>query len=229
MKRFYTQVTVGEGGHILLDGKPIKTPEGMVIAAPNVAVAEAMQQEWATQGDTIDWNQLPITRLAGGGQTLTPEEAERVRADLAGYVDTDMLCYWSEEGAVKALQQTHWQPVLDWVRQRFDCTLLVTHTITPIRQSAAAHQAVQHYLVMLDGMELVVFSRLCPLLGSVWLAMALHQGAVSVEAAVQAAQLDELFQALRWGEDAEATKVREAKAAEIRLLSGLFLMLGERA
>lgn len=228
MKRFYQHVGIvqAEGGwHLLLDGKPIKTPEGVVIAAPSETIAKAMQQEWKRQGEKVDWNTLPATRLVGGAQTLTQAEAQQLCADLAAYVDTDMICYWSDRALLQAEHKKHWQGVIDFVRTRFDVSLGTTTAMSPLSQPAAAHEAAKNYLASLSPLALVIFGRLAPALGSLWLAIALHESALDVAAAIAAAQVDEAFQAARWGEDAEAAAARSAKAAEIRLLESLLAHL----
>lgn len=232
MKRFYKNVAIVQNGtewHLLLDGKPIKTPEGTVIAAPSELMAQAMQQEWMKQGEKIDWNYLPVTRLVGGAQTLSDAEAQQLRTDLAAYVDTDMVCYWSDEEAMAAQHKKHWQPVLDFVRARFDVSLATTTSMSPLSQPAAAHTAATSYLAALCPLSLVIFGRLAPALGSLWLAIALCEKTLDVQAAIAAAQIDEAFQTARWGEDAEALAVRTAKSEEIRLLADLLLMLGAQA
>lgn len=230
MKRFYQKVTTepsGDGFHILLDGKPIKTPDGHIIVAPNVAIAQAMQQEWQSQGERIDWNLLPVTRLVGGGQTISNDEAKTLREDLAAYVDTDMLAYWGADARLKALQTQHWQPVLDWVRARFDVTLKTTFDVIPIAQSPQAHKAAAHYLASLDHMALVVMGQLVPLLGSVWLGKALREQAIDVQAVIVCAQLEEQFQATHWGVDEQAARVLAEKAQSTQQLGKVLLMLGE--
>lgn len=230
IKRFYQTVThepSGYGFHLLLDGKPIKTPDGHVIIAPNVALAEAMQAEWQAQGERIDWNHLPVTRLVGGGQTMSEDEAQALRADLAAYVDTDMLAYWGQDARLQALQAQHWQPVLDWVRGRFDVTLQTTCEIIPIAQSPQAHKAATYYLVSLDHMALVVMGQLVPLLGSVWLGLALRENAIDANAAIIASQLEEQFQATHWGVDEQAAAILAQKAQSTRQLASVLLMLGQ--
>ncbi len=51
-KRFYTSAGVGEadgGLTVTLDGKPIRTPSGRHVVAPNRAIAEAIAAEWNAQ------------------------------------------------------------------------------------------------------------------------------------------------------------------------------------
>src|SRR6476469_8823608 len=65
-KRFYRAATVGEGAPypLLLDGRPVKTPAGNALAAPALALAQAIAVEWEAQGERIDPATMPVTRLA---------------------------------------------------------------------------------------------------------------------------------------------------------------------
>src|ERR1700675_676591 len=68
-RRFYeTAATAAEpGGYaVRLDDKPVRTPARRVLAAPTLALAEAIAAEWQAQQDVIDPAKLPRTRLASG-------------------------------------------------------------------------------------------------------------------------------------------------------------------
>ena len=56
-KRFYKEARAGErdGAYaLLLDGRPAKTPGRNAFAAPTLAAAEALAEEWERQADLID-------------------------------------------------------------------------------------------------------------------------------------------------------------------------------
>ncbi|MGH8172943.1 MAG: ATP12 family protein, partial [Rhodanobacteraceae bacterium] len=64
-KRFYTQAGVAEtegGFAVTLDGKPIRTPSGRHVVAPNTDIAEAIATEWNAQVETINPLTMPLTR-----------------------------------------------------------------------------------------------------------------------------------------------------------------------
>src|SRR5271168_5211775 len=66
-KRFYDKAEAAvtpEGYAVRLDGKPVRTPAGRVLAAPTPALAEALTAEWDAQRDVIDPAKMPLTRLA---------------------------------------------------------------------------------------------------------------------------------------------------------------------
>src|SRR5262249_20897014 len=63
-KRFYAAVTVGEapgGWAILLDGRPVRTPRKLQLVVPTRALAEAIAEEWAAQGERVDPSTMPLS------------------------------------------------------------------------------------------------------------------------------------------------------------------------
>ena len=123
MKRFYKQATVApvEGGYtVLLDGKPIRTPAKAALAVKSRKLAEAMAEEWQTQGEEIKPADLPLTRLAGTAIDLIEPRRAQIIAEIAKYAATDLLCYRAEQPAragrapARGLASRH----LDWAGSR---------------------------------------------------------------------------------------------------------------
>ena len=71
-KRFYKEVTIkpegagvsGAGVSVRLDGKPVRTPGKAQLILPNAAAAEAVAAEWRAQGERVDPETMPLTKLA---------------------------------------------------------------------------------------------------------------------------------------------------------------------
>src|SRR5437870_4424918 len=66
-RRFYAEAGVrDESGAfaIVLDGRTVRTPARQALAAPNLALAEAIAAEWQAQDGMIDPARKPLTRLA---------------------------------------------------------------------------------------------------------------------------------------------------------------------
>lgn len=219
MNRFYTTVTLTEtpgGFHLLLDGKPVRVPEGEVILFPNRKLAEAAQAEWEGQGEKIDWATMPCTRFVGGAMTITDEECETIRKTLADYADTDLLCYWSDDVKLQAQQQALWDPVIARIETGFGIKFERVIGIMPMPLASATQARVAAHIASYDALRLVAYGQLVPVLGSFLLALAIEDGQIDAKQAVKLSQLDEAFQAERWGEDAEAREARESKARAIR-------------
>ena len=67
MKRFYKDVSVepADGGfRVTLDDRPIRTQGGAAQVVPTRALAEAMAEEWRTQGEEIDPKGFALRDLA---------------------------------------------------------------------------------------------------------------------------------------------------------------------
>jgi chaperone required for assembly of F1-ATPase len=232
MKRFYKEVTASPspgnlGGFIvLLDGKPVKTPKRAPLNLPNLVLAEAIAEEWREQGDTLDTQKMPLTRLAFAAiDVVTPERA-RVESEIVKYAKSDLLAYRAEEPPdLAARQATVWDPLLDWAAETYGARLKIgsgiKHVVQPAEAIAELETAVSRY----DEFELAALHTATAITGSLVLALALAEEEIDAGEAFDAAMLEEKFQSEKWGIDAEAENRRrhlliELTAAErfLRLL-----------
>src|SRR3954469_18031973 len=79
-KRFYAHAGVVEapdGFSVTLDNKPIRTPSGRVLVAPNRQIAEGIAAEWQAQPEFIDPLTMPLTRF---GNSVVDAVIDRVDA-----------------------------------------------------------------------------------------------------------------------------------------------------
>ncbi len=74
----------------------MRTPAKAKLAVKSRELAEAMAEEWQTQGDEIDLADLPLTRLAGTAIDLIEPRRAQIIAEIAKYAATDLLCYRAE-------------------------------------------------------------------------------------------------------------------------------------
>ena len=219
-KRFYeTAAAVNAcGGHgIALDGKPVRTPAGKPLAPPNAALADALAAEWAAQGETIDRETMPLTRLACAALDLVPERRAEIVGEVAAYAETDLVCYRTEEPPALARRQiAAWEPLVAWAAERYGAGLAVTTAITPLAQTPDTLEALRAAVAAHDDFTLAGLSLATRSFGSLVIALALHEGRLGAEEAAHAALVDEHYQIERWGEDAElaARCARTARDAE---------------
>ena len=215
MKRFYkeTAVDLGDGGHrILLDGKPMRTPAKAVLVVPTRALAEAIAAEWGQVPDKADINvsHLPLTRLAATGLDRVTSQRARVIEDTAKYAGSDMLCYRaSEPETLVKRQQETWQPLLDWAAERYGARLVIVEGLAFVEQPADAVARLAEVVAAHSDLGLSALYNLTHISGSLIVALAVAEGHLSAADAFAAAQLDELYQIERWGEDPIATKRHE--------------------
>jgi chaperone required for assembly of F1-ATPase len=215
MKRFYkeTAVDLGDGGHrILLDGKPMRTPAKAVLVVPTRALAEAIAAEWGAVPDKADINvsHLPLTRLAATGLDRVTSQRARVIEDTAKYAGSDMLCYRaSEPETLVKRQQAIWQPLLDWADARYGARLVIVEGLAFVEQPAVAVARLGEAVATHSDLGLSALYNLTHISGSLIVALAVAEGHLAAADAFAAAQLDELYQVERWGEDPIATKRHE--------------------
>ena len=233
MKRFYkeTAVDLGDGGHrILLDGRPMRTPAKTVLAVPTRALADAIAAEWGEVPDKADINvsHLPLTRLAATGMDRVTTQRARVIEDTAKYGGSDMLCYRaSEPETLVKRQQEMWQPLLDWADERYGARLVVVEGLAFVEQPADAVARLHDAVATHSDLALSALFNLTHISGSLVVALAVAERHLSAADAFAAAQLDELYQIERWGEDPIATKRHEGIRHDIDA-SARFLALLEQ-
>lgn len=224
MKRFYASAEARDGA-ILLDGRPVRTPARAPLVVPMPALAEAIATEWAAQGETIDPRAMPLTGLANAAIDRVAPDPAAFAAPLAAYSESDLLCYRADlPPALAAAEAEAWDPLLDWARARYDVHFTVVAGVIHAPQPPATVARLGEALRARDPFALAAMNPLVTIGGSLVVALALAEGAIAAEPAFALTHLDELWQAERWGEDAEATKAREARRADF-LAAARFLAL----
>jgi chaperone required for assembly of F1-ATPase len=228
-KRFYRTVSVKgvpSAFRVLLDGKPMRTPARKELAVPARGLAEALAAEWEAQGEHIDPASMPLTRLVNSALDGVAGREAEVRAEIAKYAASDLVCYRAEGSAELVRRQTQaWDPVLAWVRAELDAHLVTGHGIVPVVQPQAAIAAIEGALGRLDPLALAAHHVMTTLTGSALLALAHAGGRLTAEEAWAAAHIDEDWQISRWGEDAEAQARRARRWAEMQAASRLLSLL----
>lgn len=229
-KRFYKAAGVEEHGgqhHVLLDGRAIRTPKKNTVMVPTRALAEAIAAEWEAQADEIDPATMPLTRYANTIlDGIAGREAE-IRADIAKYAGTDLLCYRAEAPQELAdAQAALWDPLLAWARSDLNMPLVATAGMMPVAQPADTLARAQAALGDLDAFRLAALHTMTTLLGSVVLALAVLKGRLTVQEAWDAAHVDEDWQIRKWGEDAEAAARRQRRWEEMQAAERMLGLMG---
>lgn len=230
MKRFYevaAAVPLGGGRHgITLDGRPVRTPAKAELWVPSRSLAAAMAAEWAAQGDEIDVATMPMTGLANAAiDRIAPEEA-RFAAGLAAYADSDLVAYRAEgPAALVARQRAAWDPIISWAKARYGIDVAVTAGIVHQSQAPAMLDRLARVVGSMDAFHLAGLSPLVTVSGSLLIALAVTDGALTVDAGFAAAQLDEDWQAEQWGSDSLALTARAAREKDFRAGARFFSLL----
>jgi chaperone required for assembly of F1-ATPase len=93
---------------------------------------------------------------------------------------------------------------LDWCEESFEARLAVTTGIMPVRQSPGPLKAIRDAITGYEDLPMTALHEFTAASGSVVIGLAVAEGRISAEDGVVAAQLDEIFQIERNGEDEEA-------------------------
>ncbi|WP_164117820.1 ATP12 family protein [Sphingorhabdus sp. Alg239-R122] len=214
MKRFYKDVATGPSGDgfgILLDGRPIKTPARAALVLPHTALAEAVAEEWRVQGEEIDAASMVMTGFANAAIDRVAPDREAFAQPIAAYAETDMLCYRAEAGDLQAEKQdAEWEPLLRWAEQRYDVAFTRIAGISYQDQPAATLARMSEAVLAQDDFTLAAMQPLTTISGSLVCVLAFLEGQIDTSALWPIVNLEELWQAELWGEDAEALATREA-------------------
>ncbi|KAA5804482.1 hypothetical protein F1654_00255 [Alkalicaulis satelles] len=210
-RRFYAEVNAApgaEGWRVLLDGRQVRTPAKSVLALPGETLARAVAAEWAAQGEHINPFTMPVTRLCHVALDRMGAVRAEAAAEVAKFARTDLLSHRADDAELAARQAAAWDPWLDWSAKALDAPLKAAASITALAQPETSIAALERRALALDDVRLTGLVSAAPLLGSAVLAFALLEGEDTGEVLFTAARLEELWQAERWGEDAEAAEAR---------------------
>jgi chaperone required for assembly of F1-ATPase len=223
-KRFYERASAGEGNAILLDGKPVRTPGGNALAAPNLALADAIAAEWEAQAERIDPATMPLTRLANTIIDSVAANAEAIAGEVAKYLGSDLLCYRADtpEGLV-AMQTQHWDPILGWARDTHGARFVLSEGVMFVAQPDGAVSAMRGAIPS-DTWRLAAVNVVTTLTGSALIALALASGHLGPDAAWDAANVDEDWNMSLWGRDELALRRREGRHAEFQAAATVLAM-----
>lgn len=214
-KRFWQAAAVepvGDGYHVLLDGRPVRTPLKSVMALPTEEMAAAVAREWDAQEEVIDPLEMPVTRSANAAiDKVAPQHGE-VAAMLAAYGETDHLCHRADApDALRNQQNKAWEPVLDWAKDRYDAPLVVVSGILPAQQPEQSLARLTAAVRSYRPFSLTALHDLVTLSGSLLLGLAVAEGERRPEEAWEISRIDEDWQIAQWGRDEEAEQAAALK------------------
>lgn len=218
-KRFYTDASVvaaSDGSHAIhLDGRAVRTPARNNLSLPNAALAESVASEWRAQGERIDPQSMPLTRLANTTCDGVASNMQRVRDEIVQYAGSDLVCYRADTPAGLVAQQiAHWDPVLNWAADRMGADFTTSSGVMPVSQTDAALDCVAIAVSDLEPFSLAALHVVMTLTGSALIGLAVIDGKLTPDDAWLAAHVDEDWQISQWGEDAEASARRAIRRRE---------------
>jgi len=217
-KRFYKAAGVAEaegGFAVMLDGKPIRTPSGRHVVAPNRGIAEAIAAEWEAQAESINPLTMPLTRFANSVAEVG-DRTDAVADDAAKYLGTDLLFYRAgHPEALVAREAAHWDPVLSWAANDLGAHFILSEGIVHVTQPEQAIAAARAVFPV-DPWQVAALHVVTTLTGSALLALALLHGVLDQDQVWAAAYVDEDWNIEKWGLDEEVAARRAARLVDFR-------------
>lgn len=214
-KRFWSAsalVDTGDGFAVELDGRRVRTPAKAELRLPTRAMGDVVAAEWDAQADLIDPRTMPFTRSANAAIDKVRVQRAEVAVMLAGFGDSDLLCYRAVGPAELVARQAElWDPVLEWAAGALAAPLTQVSGVIHRPQPAQSLSALSARLHEMNNFQLAAFHDLVTLSGSLVLGFAAALNWRDAGEVWNLSRLDELWQEEIWGSDAEAREVSELK------------------
>ncbi|HEY8575478.1 MAG TPA: ATP12 family protein [Devosia sp.] len=218
-KRFYKDVAAGpadDGFVVTLDGRQTRTPgKKLPIAVPSAAIATAMAEEWAAQGEFIDPTTMPMVRLVNSavesGEAMVPAFRDEVMKFAAG----DLLLYRADSPQeLVSEQEVIWDNALMTLARHFGVSFQPTIGILHQEQPKATLDRLANALGAENLLTLTALVSVTGLTGSGLLTIGLLHKLFTPDFVWKAAHVDEDYQISQWGQDEEAAERRARRRKE---------------
>ncbi len=229
LKRFYEQAgtVAGPGGiSVALDGRPIRTPAGRVLEVPTHALGAAIADEWARQGEQVDPEQLPLTRLANVALDRTPDRRVEIIQEISRVCETDLVCHIAPEPAgLRQRQLRGWEPWRRWAADQLGIALDPVSGLLGQGQPAESLVKAAELASSLDDFTITGVAFGCGLYASSVLSFAVAMGGLDAAEAFDLSRIEDAWQTEHWGEDSEAARAVAARRRDAVALGIWFAAL----
>lgn len=231
MKRFWSNAEVAktdDGWQVLLDGRPVRTPAKRACVVPVQAMADLIAVEWRTQEDIVDPLSMPLTRAASTCLDRVAPEMSAVGENIAGYGETDLLCYRATHpNALIDRQTVAWDPWLAWATEELDAPLKQGAGVMHIAQPEASLFNLAQAVKRCGPWTLTGLSELVTISGSLVLGLAVQQGAIAAQDAWPLSRIDEDWNIEKWGDDEDAAALAARRQADFLNAARVLSLLPE--
>ena len=205
MKRFYKLVshTPTAGGYeVHLDSKPVKSPAKRTLVCVTEPLALSIVREWADQGEHIDPETMPLTQILTTQIDVVSEQREDMTAEVLRFLDTDLICYRTDEPqAMAKAQAAVWDKWVEWMNAHTGATLQTTTGLAALKQDQIIHEKLAADVKAMDEADFTIYQMLVPLTGSAILPLAFVKGQATPEDLYEAANVEENEPAEIYNED----------------------------
>ena len=223
MKRFWKNATLREaattdgasGWQVWLDERALKTRAGAQQIVPTQALGELLRREWADAPAEFGPADFPLRDLADRAIDTISAEPGPIVARLLGFADGDTLCYRAEpDEPVAHRQAAIWEPIVADIEAEHGIELTRTHGILHRPQPEASIGTLRQRLEAESAFVLAGLDTAASLAASLCVALAGLREEADHAALWAAANLEQDWQAERWGADEEAIARRNEREAD---------------
>eukprot|EP00188_Purpureofilum_apyrenoidigerum_P003558 Plantae.Rhodophyta-Purpureofilum_apyrenoidigerum.ctg376.p1 GENE.Plantae.Rhodophyta-Purpureofilum_apyrenoidigerum.ctg376~~Plantae.Rhodophyta-Purpureofilum_apyrenoidigerum.ctg376.p1 ORF type:complete len:288 (-),score=35.11 Plantae.Rhodophyta-Purpureofilum_apyrenoidigerum.ctg376:1103-1966(-) len=204
-KKFYKTAEVKEtGGNkfgVVLDGRPVKTPQRQLLESKSPPLMTAVALEWDSQTNRIRPSSMPLTHLLTASIDIVPYFRQRSVDSMIKYLDTDTICFRTTYPlSLAEEQQQRWDPIVQHMSREHSVILPVTDELSATSQPPAVKEKFEKLLHKLNNIEFAAMESAISTSKSFSIGLALRSGFLNAQQAIAAARCDEEFQARVWGE-----------------------------
>ena len=230
MKRFYNLVSTHKtdmGVEIHLDGKPVKTPAGYALLAPNHEIAQSMAAEWNAQIDEVDPQTMPFTQVITTALDKGGEDRGEMEGKLLQYINTDLLCYRTDTPKDIALKQSDvWDTFLAKIKNEYGFEIFTTTGFDALSQPDGLHKKIKSEIEAMGKWQFTVLQMAASITGSILLALLFLKGEVSEGEMFEASFVEEMhkgeiYNEEKYGPDPITEKKMKLAKTDLKVLHAL--------
>uniref|UniRef100_A0A914L7W2 ATP synthase mitochondrial F1 complex assembly factor 2 n=1 Tax=Meloidogyne incognita TaxID=6306 RepID=A0A914L7W2_MELIC len=186
---------------IKLDNNYLKSPAGNILLIKSELLALLISNEWNLKNKegfgSMHFTGLAFTAL----DNPHGETSDSLIEKLIGYLDTDTLLYFSNsQTSLFDQQQKQWLPIINWINFKLKLNLQqTTEFFEPPKISKNCKQNLKQFLSFYKFPSLCAINYGCESLKSLILTISAIENYLSIEEAVNASNLEQIFQSKVWG------------------------------
>jgi chaperone required for assembly of F1-ATPase len=219
-----------EGFQLEREGNILLTPAKNPFIIPTRALAEAIANEWAPIKRVPRPEQIPLTQYINTALDIVAKDRAKTQSEAASYLPTDLLVIRTTDPVELSEQQAKlWQPWLDWAAKTHGIHLKPAYNLVPDAPAPESLATLERALSELDIFHLTAVSVGAGLFGSIILALAVGQGELAANTALQLALLEESHQTAKWGAVPEQQHRQDNLAAESKILAKFLSLIDDGA
>lgn len=184
---------VATGFALCRAGKSLQTPAKQDFVVATSELAAVIAGEWQAQKTLRpDPATMPMTSIALTVIDLVAPNRAAVIDELMGYLESDLCCYRAQlPPALVTLQNQHWDLILDGIAARFGIRPPTTSELSPITLPIQLSSAIRVAIEQTSNDQLGVLQIMAGNLGSMFMALLLVGGAITVDQAMIAYYIEE--------------------------------------